>query len=366
MPKIFANGAALAFQIENVTTLRESAGIATVAVTGRVAAREALYEAVAVDDPAVEMNAKLGQLRDASERAQSLRERGGTKVKSVETNTLHFLKEKTPAGQSTSFQFDFKAQRTDLAWHLTEVLSAVLVPAQSLSGNPIASFSTGGSGQLIVGTDKAKREVAELSDQIDKYVLSVTEAEKALVKRFAAEGRDANGNFLFPPHDSMPGERFAATRMRLLSAEELQNWPEENLQYAINEIFARHGAIFDNKKLSTWFHQFSWYRPQPGATFDQIEASLPDIERQNVKVVAYARVVTRENKLQRERAVALQNQQAIAAQREQQKQAVRAQQEAAAARRAQEEAALRAQQDAAAEQFIGGLLQGVTNALQRR
>lgn len=366
MPKVFANGAVFSFQIENVTTLRESAGIATVAVTGGVAAREALYEAVSIDDPVLEMDAKLRQLRDAGERARILRERGGTDLKPVETNAFHFLKEKTPAGQSTSFQFDFKAQRTDMAWDLTEVLSAALVPAQSLPGNPISSFSASGPGQSVVGTDKAKREVGELSDQIDRYVKSITDAEKALLKRFAAEGRDADGNFLFPPHSSMPGERFAVTRMRVLAAEELQNWPEENLQYAINEMFARHGAVFDNKKLSTWFHQFAWYRPQPGITFNQIEAALPDIERQNVKIVAYARMVSRENKLQREQAAAMQKQRAIAAQRDQQKQAMRAQQEAAAAQRAQEDAALRAQQEAAAEQFIGGLLQGLTNALQRR
>lgn len=87
----------------------------------------------------------------------------------------------------------------------------------------------------------------------------------------------------------LAGERFPDTRLRLLTSKELQKWPSAKLRYAINEMFARRGAEFGDKKISAWFRQFSWYSPQPGLTFDAIESSMPPIERANVKLLGSMR-----------------------------------------------------------------------------
>jgi hypothetical protein len=87
----------------------------------------------------------------------------------------------------------------------------------------------------------------------------------------------------------MPGERYPETRTRLLSPAELKDWNLDKLRYAINEIFARNGATFPDKKIQTWFGQFAWYKARTNLTFDQIESSLPEIEQQNVKTLADAR-----------------------------------------------------------------------------
>lgn len=87
----------------------------------------------------------------------------------------------------------------------------------------------------------------------------------------------------------LPGERYPETRTRLLSLAELQSWPVEKLRYAINEIFARNGASFPDKKIQGWFSQFAWFKPRTNMTFDQIESALSEIERQNVKILAEAR-----------------------------------------------------------------------------
>jgi len=93
-----------------------------------------------------------------------------------------------------------------------------------------------------------------------------------------------------PAVTQLPGERYPETRTRSLSRTELQTWTAGKLQYAINEIFARRGASFpDKKEIETWFRQFAWYKPKPNLTFDQIEASLPEVEKQNVKTLAEAR-----------------------------------------------------------------------------
>lgn len=85
------------------------------------------------------------------------------------------------------------------------------------------------------------------------------------------------------------GERYAETRYHEFTGAELEKWSVDHLQYAINEIFARHGAVFPNKKNQDYYEQFWWYKPKPGFTLDQIEAALPDVERHNVRIMGEAR-----------------------------------------------------------------------------
>jgi hypothetical protein len=83
----------------------------------------------------------------------------------------------------------------------------------------------------------------------------------------------------------MPGERYPETRLRALATEEVRDWPVDKLQYAINEIYARHGAAFPNQKIQRLFGRFSWYRPQEHKSVEDIENMFSDIERQNVKTL---------------------------------------------------------------------------------
>jgi hypothetical protein len=89
--------------------------------------------------------------------------------------------------------------------------------------------------------------------------------------------------------EAFPGEKFPQTRRQVLTENELTSWSTADIQYAINEIFARHQAEFPTQEISKNFAQFAWYHPQHGATFDKIEASLPPIERDNVQVLGAVR-----------------------------------------------------------------------------
>ncbi len=79
------------------------------------------------------------------------------------------------------------------------------------------------------------------------------------------------------------GERFPQTRTRALATADIQAWSDGQLQYAINEMFARHGAEFGNRAVVKWFAQFPWYKPQPGLSFDDIERAMSELERQNLR-----------------------------------------------------------------------------------
>lgn len=59
----------------------------------------------------------------------------------------------------------------------------------------------------------------------------------------------------------------------------------DSIRYAINEMFARHGADFPKAEIKRHFQQFAWYRPRSGLDFDQIENGFSEIERDNLKLL---------------------------------------------------------------------------------
>ena len=86
----------------------------------------------------------------------------------------------------------------------------------------------------------------------------------------------------------MPGERFAQTRMRIMRADEAQNWTADDLQYAINEVFARHGWRFENNRDRGRVSAISaGIVPRADRSNRQIEESLSDVEVQNVIDAAF-------------------------------------------------------------------------------
>jgi serine/threonine protein kinase len=345
MAASFDQGSLLRFEPQQVTIVRESKGLVNVTLKGAAATRGALYEEVSNEDAGVLPDSKLAEWRKARERALFLQQRAGNHVAPVDQKPFQFVRETTPLGKPVEFQFQFKARREGNDWHVDRVVAADLLPVEALRGKPIAEFSS----PAILGTDKANRERTRLIESIDRYVADVGKANVLAAKRFAKEGRDADGNLLFPADRSMPGERFAQTRMRIMAADEAQNWSPDDLQYAINEVFARHGRRFEDNKVAAVFGKFSWYRPRADLSSEQIEESLSDVEVQNV-ITLHSVIVARKEQAERARQTAL-------IQRRQQETA-RAQ---AAEARAQQEAAAQAQREAAAAAVIGGIFQAIIN-----
>jgi len=61
------------------------------------------------------------------------------------------------------------------------------------------------------------------------------------------------------------------------------------ITYAINEMYARHGADFKDKKVADQFSEFSWYKRRPGVTLTDAEVEFSDLEKQNLKVLQRCR-----------------------------------------------------------------------------
>ena len=80
-----------------------------------------------------------------------------------------------------------------------------------------------------------------------------------------------------------PGEKYPQTKTRLLKGSEINKMSLQQSQYAINEIFARHGLLFGDMKLRKQFLPFDWYKPEPGLSAADARKRFNSYERRNVE-----------------------------------------------------------------------------------
>jgi hypothetical protein len=100
------------------------------------------------------------------------------------------------------------------------------------------------------------------------------------------ENAEAAGSRLAAsPSGAMLGERFPQTRTRIVTATELQSWSANDLQYAINEMYARQGADFQDAVTKNTFAKFPWYHPRARFPLSEIEHSFGVVEAANVKLL---------------------------------------------------------------------------------
>lgn len=66
-----------------------------------------------------------------------------------------------------------------------------------------------------------------------------------------------------------------------LNDEQLNKLDKTELSILRNEIFAKHGYIFQREDLRIYFSQFSWYRPQ----YNSVSHMLNEIELYNIEKI---------------------------------------------------------------------------------
>lgn len=73
--------------------------------------------------------------------------------------------------------------------------------------------------------------------------------------------------------------------IRYLSENEIAVFNTEQLQIAINEIFARHGRCFKTAETDAYFRSKSWYCPDASKTDEQIIAEFNEYEEMNEELL---------------------------------------------------------------------------------
>ena len=64
---------------------------------------------------------------------------------------------------------------------------------------------------------------------------------------------------------------------------------DDDVRYAINEMFARYGMTFRDKDLQAEFEPYKWYRPNENWTPGQIERAFSKREKHNADLLAAER-----------------------------------------------------------------------------
>ena len=137
------------------------------------------------------------------------------------------------------------------------------------------------------------RQRQELNRQkMDDALTEMSTTESSTTQSYAPGSRQETAAAPVSDSDSyvsgeLNGEKFPQTRTRTISDEEAAGMSFAKLRYAINEIYARHGADFGSKpELRSQFDQFDWYHPRSGISYDAIDEELTSVERANRETLA--------------------------------------------------------------------------------
>ena len=90
-----------------------------------------------------------------------------------------------------------------------------------------------------------------------------------------------------PQADSNDDEYiFPNSDKEYLDQQDIAYMTSEGIQQAVNEIYARHGRVFQKADVAAYFASKSWYHPVQGKTDDQIVAEFNSYEKANVDFLA--------------------------------------------------------------------------------
>ena len=128
--------------------------------------------------------------------------------------------------------------------------------------------------------EKAERIIAnnngecdDLTKQLLQYASKLypsSEIQSLLNKCGSISGATSSNSYRFPQASE-----------RLLSASDLSGLSKYDLKIMRNEIFARHGYVFQTKDMKNYFQNQSWYTPR----YSNVTSMLTSIEQKNIAMI---------------------------------------------------------------------------------
>ena len=101
----------------------------------------------------------------------------------------------------------------------------------------------------VISEQPEQQQISEQKEQ-NEQIESDTSNDAILDEQIEKEQTTDNKDFILQDSDS-----------RYIAEWELYGLTEEQCRIARNEIYARHGRMFDDEQLQAYFNQFSWYTP---------------------------------------------------------------------------------------------------------
>ena len=84
----------------------------------------------------------------------------------------------------------------------------------------------------------------------------------------------------------LAGERYPETRLNTLDPSDVAAMTDAQLNFAINEIYARHGLVFGDMNLRKHFLGLGWYQPKPDLSADEVAETFSKLETRNADMLA--------------------------------------------------------------------------------
>lgn len=125
---------------------------------------------------------------------------------------------------------------------------------------------------------------SDSSDSADVIVSDSTDTTTETIN--ASDNSDSSTSNTTDPNDVMDaddGYMFPTSGSAYISSSAVKKLTTSQIQYAINEIYARHGLKFTKKENQERFGKKKWYK---GSVDDQDNISLNKYEKKNVNTFA--------------------------------------------------------------------------------
>jgi hypothetical protein len=135
---------------------------------------------------------------------------------------------------------------------------------------------------LLDGAVKLNAENAEARKERDRIKLELTYQSLAPAKAVAvSETVQDQQDSPAIPESLMAIENFLTPPDRVLTTSELQGRSKGELRVMRNEVFARHGRVFQSPDLHDYFTRKSWYSQNTVYSDDL----LSDVDKENVRII---------------------------------------------------------------------------------
>jgi hypothetical protein len=138
--------------------------------------------------------------------------------------------------------------------------------------SPIAenSILNSVSATTIQPTDTPTIKMTETPDDLSSVEPDVKFSIKPSIDPDVVESIESDKSYILP-----------GSNRKLLTRSELEALTKKELNFARNEIFARHGYIFKKDVYREYFSKQDWYSEDPNFS----ESNLNEIEKENVQII---------------------------------------------------------------------------------
>lgn len=132
---------------------------------------------------------------------------------------------------------------------------------------------------LMVSDGNGKADDENASDS------SVSKSEPSVVNNYYYYGQDAANDNDYYYNVAEDGYLWP-TDSYYISYSDLDFMEKDTVRALLNEIYARHGYVFETARWSTYFNNKSWYVKNPNVTKDTVNGYLSSVEKKNIETIA--------------------------------------------------------------------------------